>query len=594
LARRLAAIVAVDIVGFSRLMAVDEDGTWVALNELRALIDPILESEGGRIVKSTGDGVLVEAPSVIGAVRAAIEVQQVVERWNRHRPSDKALRLRIGINLGDIIVADDGDVYGDGVNVAARLEGLADPGGISLSDSAYQQVRGRIDARFADRGEQQVKNIPTPVQVWAVLTGSDPADVDQDEREARLNRPGMLTTAVAIAAVLIGGAVFGIFTGGSPTPEDTTTTVDTTSVVVDTGNSGNGDPFGVPGSIWTASFAGEIVDVAGNETCEAGTPCPAVVSVLLADGTVAGVDARDGSDAWGGAFDIGLPAPVADAGELRASTGLQVRGERVYLVRAGTRLLYSLDLRDGSQKWRALTPFDSALGGPRLATDGVDTYVGYGLGIARLDHAGRVTWENPVAVTLLVVDVSAARTFVAAIDGRSVYGFDADTGTRRWELGPPSLAAPIWVHAQELEVASGSGRAFDRRILVTTERGELVVIGADDHEVRWRAEISRPPGSPPTDRVFVAGIDGEAMSLWMDTGDVDWVNDGVRLARSPVAANGLVHGISGSDLVTLNSRSGTEVRRVPLPGTPTTDLVVIGDQIILGIGHVLVAFPAAG
>lgn len=170
--RRLAAIVAVDVVGFSRLMAHDEDETWAAWSDLRSLIDPVLETGGARIVKSTGDGVLVESPSVIEAVKSAIGVQQLALAWNESRPADRLLRLRIGINLGDVIVADDGDIYGDGVNVAARLEALADPGGICLSDSAYQQVRQRIEARFVDRGDQWVKNIPTPIRVWSVLLGA--------------------------------------------------------------------------------------------------------------------------------------------------------------------------------------------------------------------------------------------------------------------------------------------------------------------------------------------------------------------------------------------------------------------------------------
>lgn len=189
--RRLAAIVFVDFVGFSRLMAIDEDGTWSDLQQLRGLIDPLFQTGGGRIVKSTGDGVLVESPSVIEAVGSAIAVQDAADDWNAARSADRQIRLRIGVNLGDVIIADDGDVYGDGVNVAARLESLADPGGICLSDSAYRQVRGRVEARFVDRGEQWVKNIPIPVRVWAVVRGSTPGG-DADVGVSGLERAEMV------------------------------------------------------------------------------------------------------------------------------------------------------------------------------------------------------------------------------------------------------------------------------------------------------------------------------------------------------------------------------------------------------------------
>lgn len=166
--RRLAAVVAVDVVGYSRHMAADEDSTLAAWMSLRALIDPVFEAGGARIVKSTGDGILVESPSVIEAARAALTVQETAERWNSDREIDRRLLLRIGVNVGDIIVTDDSDIYGNGVNVAARLEALAKPGGICLSDAAYQQIRGRIDAQFTDRGNQWVKNMPAPIRVWEI------------------------------------------------------------------------------------------------------------------------------------------------------------------------------------------------------------------------------------------------------------------------------------------------------------------------------------------------------------------------------------------------------------------------------------------
>lgn len=169
--RRLAAIVALDVVGYSRLMAEDEEGTLEDWMDLRRRLDPLFESGEGRIVKSTGDGLLIESSSVVGATRSAIQAQALVEEWNRSRPPGKEILLRIGLNLGDVIVDESGDIYGDGVNVAARLEGLAEPGGICMSDAAYSQVRGRIDASFDDRGQQWVKNIPTPIRVWAISRG---------------------------------------------------------------------------------------------------------------------------------------------------------------------------------------------------------------------------------------------------------------------------------------------------------------------------------------------------------------------------------------------------------------------------------------
>ncbi len=164
--RRLAAIMAADVVGYSRLIRADEEGTIAALQVLRAdLIDPKLDEHNGRIVKLMGDGMLAEFPSVVDAVRAAIETQQAVADHNSVLPENKRIEFRVGINLGDVVIDGD-DIQGDGVNVAARLEGLAEPGGICISGSVYEQVRDRIDLPFKDLGEQKVKNIGRPIQVW--------------------------------------------------------------------------------------------------------------------------------------------------------------------------------------------------------------------------------------------------------------------------------------------------------------------------------------------------------------------------------------------------------------------------------------------
>ena len=163
--RRLAAILAADVVGYSRLMGEDELGTLSALNMHRAeLIHPTIAEHRGRIVKLMGDGALVEFPSVVDAVECAAAVQRGMKERNAGVPEDKQITLRIGVNLGDVIIEGD-DIYGDGVNVAARLEGIAEPGGICISANVFEQVHQRLELNYQDLGEQQLKNIPQPV--WA-------------------------------------------------------------------------------------------------------------------------------------------------------------------------------------------------------------------------------------------------------------------------------------------------------------------------------------------------------------------------------------------------------------------------------------------
>ena len=167
--RRLAAILAADIAGYSRLMEADEAGTLERLKAHRSgLIDPKITEHHGRIVKTTGDGVLVEFASVVNAVQCAVEVQREMARRNADVSEEKRIEFRVGINLGDIILDGD-DIYGEGVNVAARLEGLAEPGGICVSGSVFEQVRNKVDAGFEDLGEQAVKNMKDPVHVYRVL-----------------------------------------------------------------------------------------------------------------------------------------------------------------------------------------------------------------------------------------------------------------------------------------------------------------------------------------------------------------------------------------------------------------------------------------
>src|SRR5262245_48404503 len=171
--RRLVAILAADIAGYSRLMGADELGTVRALHAHRAAIDPLVASHGGRIVKTTGDGILLEFPSIVAAVECALVVQKLMAERNADIPEDRRMLFRIGINVGDVLIEGD-DILGDGVNVAARLEGIAEPGSVYISDAAHQQVRDKLDVTFEDRGEQQLKNIARPVRAYRVHRSGAP------------------------------------------------------------------------------------------------------------------------------------------------------------------------------------------------------------------------------------------------------------------------------------------------------------------------------------------------------------------------------------------------------------------------------------
>src|SRR5262244_1720515 len=166
--RRLAAILAADVAGYSRLMGSDEEGTLERLKtHRRELIDPKIREHRGRIVKTTGDGMLAEFPSVVDAMRCAVEIQRGMVDRNVEVPEDKRITFRVGINLGDVIIDGD-DIYGDGVNIAARLEALAEPGGICISRVVRDQIRDKLPYPFADIGEQSVKNIARSVRAYAM------------------------------------------------------------------------------------------------------------------------------------------------------------------------------------------------------------------------------------------------------------------------------------------------------------------------------------------------------------------------------------------------------------------------------------------
>ena len=170
-ARRLAAILAADVVGYSRLMGEDEAGTARAVRAHREEVRPIVAGFGGRIVQTTGDGLLLEFPSVVAAVECAIAIQKLMVERNAETPEAKQIIYRIGVNLGDVLIDGD-DILGDGVNIAARLEGLCEPGGVMISGAAYEHTRGRIDAEFVDLGEKDLKNITRPVRAYALAIGS--------------------------------------------------------------------------------------------------------------------------------------------------------------------------------------------------------------------------------------------------------------------------------------------------------------------------------------------------------------------------------------------------------------------------------------
>ena len=188
--RKLAAILVADIVGFSRLAGADEDRILARLRALRSdLIDPVISVHNGRVVKRTGDGVLVEFRSVVDAVRCGIELQNGLVERNAGLPAERRIEFRVGIHLGDVVEETDGDLMGDGVNIAARLEGIAKPGAIALSEDAYRQVKGRLDLSVSDLGPRELKNIADPVRVYSLEVGR-PAEAKPAPLESPSQRSG--------------------------------------------------------------------------------------------------------------------------------------------------------------------------------------------------------------------------------------------------------------------------------------------------------------------------------------------------------------------------------------------------------------------
>ena len=171
--RKIAAILVADVVGFSRLAGADEARTLARLRALRSdLIDPTIAVHKGRVVKRTGDGAIVEFRSVVDAVRCAIEIQNSMIERNTGLPPERRIEFRVGIHLGDVVEESDGDLMGDGVNIAARLEGVAQPGAICLSEDAFRQVKSRLDLAISDLGETRLKNIAEPIRVYSLQCGN--------------------------------------------------------------------------------------------------------------------------------------------------------------------------------------------------------------------------------------------------------------------------------------------------------------------------------------------------------------------------------------------------------------------------------------
>jgi adenylate cyclase len=206
--RKLAAILAADVVGYSRLASADEDRTLARLRTLRSdLIDPSIAVHHGRVVKRTGDGILLEFRSVVDAVRCAVEIQNGMVERNTGLPPERRIEFRIGIHLGDVVEESDGDLMGDGVNIAARLEGIAKPGSICLSEDAYRQVKSRLDLVVSNLGPQSLKNIAEPVRVYSLEVGKSPAKPTKPARAKQRSMFALLTTGM-IALLAIGAGVW--------------------------------------------------------------------------------------------------------------------------------------------------------------------------------------------------------------------------------------------------------------------------------------------------------------------------------------------------------------------------------------------------
>jgi adenylate cyclase len=217
--RKIAAILVADVVGYTRLAGADEDRTLSRLRGVWSdLIDPAIAAHHGRIVKRTGDGAIVEFRSVVDAVRCAIEMQEGMVERNAGLSPERRIEFRVGIHLGDVVEESDGDLMGDGVNIAARLEGIAEPGGICLSEDAYRQVRGRLDPAVADLGPTQLRNIAEPIRVYSLGVGVPVQAQPKKAVQAAAPKKRSALAAAAAFLILIGGGAWWVLAGGGSDP----------------------------------------------------------------------------------------------------------------------------------------------------------------------------------------------------------------------------------------------------------------------------------------------------------------------------------------------------------------------------------------
>ena len=346
-ARRLAAILAADVAGYSRLMGADESGTARTLRDHRAAIDPVVANHGGRIVKTTGDGILLEFPSIVAAVECAIAVQKLMARRNADVPIDSRMLFRIGINLGDVLIEDD-DILGDGVNIAARLESISEPGGIYISEAAYVQVRDKLDVKFEDIGEQRLKNIQRPVRVYRFDDGGEP-----EFPQPSLRHQEKLSIAVLPFQNLSGDAAQDYFSDGIT--EDIITELSRfRSLFVIARNSS----FSLRGR---TADVGEIGRHLGVRYAVQGSVRRAGQRVRL---TVELVDAASGNHLWGERYDRELEEIFAVQDELTRAVVATLPGQieeagREIAQRKHTSNMTAYDLvLLGNDRWRRLTRND--------------------------------------------------------------------------------------------------------------------------------------------------------------------------------------------------------------------------------------------
>jgi len=218
--RKLSAILSADVKGYSRLMGEDEVGTVRTLKEYREVMSKLIKEYRGRVVDSPGDNILAEFASVVDALECSIEIQKELKAKNAVLPDNRKMQFRIGVNLGDVI-EDEDKVYGDGVNIAARIEGLADPGGICISGSGFEQVRNKLRLGFQYLGEHTVKNIIQPIKVYRVLMEAESAGRVIGEKEPKQREwAGKALVAVAVFVLVIGGLVWNFY-WRAPAPQST-------------------------------------------------------------------------------------------------------------------------------------------------------------------------------------------------------------------------------------------------------------------------------------------------------------------------------------------------------------------------------------